>query len=278
MPRRPTNDEHDLGFRSRQVISLGVRGSAFAPILLGVGLVAGACSASAPTSQSPPSGPVTAATSTPAPTAAGKTPAASPTITPTRSTTALHQATVVDGDTINKRGQSIRIIGVDTPERGECGYAEATALTRSLTAGGVALVKSPTTDNRDRYDRLLRFVETANGQDVGARLIRAGLANARYDSRDGYDTHKFEAKYHRLDAATAHKCPNLDSSNSGAKAPESNAFTGGTGKCDPNYGGTCVPRSSSDLDCADISGPVAVKGTDIHGFDGDGDGFGCDSN
>jgi hypothetical protein len=31
-----------------------------------------------------------------------------------------------------------------------------------------------------------------------------------------------------------------------------------------------------DLDCADIDGPVYVIAGDPHGFDGDGDGVGCE--
>lgn len=46
--------------------------------------------------------------------------------------------------------------------------------------------------------------------------------------------------------------------------------------CDPNYGGYCVPKVGYDLDCRDIGySVVSVKGYDIHGFDGDGDGYGC---
>lgn len=52
----------------------------------------------------------------------------------------------------------------------------------------------------------------------------------------------------------------------------------GGGKCDPNYKGTCVPIVDYDLDCGDISGSVEVVGEDKHGFDSDGDGFGCESN
>ncbi len=32
---------------------------------------------------------------------------------------------VVDGDTIDVDGRRVRFIGVDTPERGQCGYREA---------------------------------------------------------------------------------------------------------------------------------------------------------
>ncbi len=48
------------------------------------------------------------------------------------------------------------------------------------------------------------------------------------------------------------------------------------GDCDPNYGGACVPVVPYDLDCADVDGSVYVLGTDPHGFDGDGDGVGCE--
>ena len=47
--------------------------------------------------------------------------------------------------------------------------------------------------------------------------------------------------------------------------------------CDPNYSGACVPIVSFDLDCADIGESVTVVGSDIHRFDADGDGAGCES-
>jgi endonuclease YncB( thermonuclease family) len=46
--------------------------------------------------------------------------------------------------------------------------------------------------------------------------------------------------------------------------------------CDPNYSG-CVPNVSYDLDCGDIGFSVQVLGYDKHGFDGDSDGWGCES-
>ena len=56
-----------------------------------------------------------------------------------------------------------------------------------------------------------------------------------------------------------------------ATAPESNSG------CDPNYTGTCVPNVEYDLDCVDIGMQVYVTGADVHGFDRDGDGLGCES-
>jgi hypothetical protein len=49
------------------------------------------------------------------------------------------------------------------------------------------------------------------------------------------------------------------------------------GACDPNYAGYCVPIVSYDLDCSDIRHRVIVIGVDIHHFDSDHDGIGCES-
>lgn len=47
--------------------------------------------------------------------------------------------------------------------------------------------------------------------------------------------------------------------------------------CDPNYAGGCVPVVSYDLNCPDIGFMVQVVGTDVHRFDRDRDGWGCES-
>lgn len=48
------------------------------------------------------------------------------------------------------------------------------------------------------------------------------------------------------------------------------------GGCDPNYI-PCVPNVSYDLNCGDIQMGVQVIGYDRHGFDREGDGYGCES-
>ena len=68
----------------------------------------------------------------------------------------------------------------------------------------------------------------------------------------------------------------------GGRSPqEQRPFSGpiGSGRpsCDENYSG-CVPNVSYDLDCGDITGSVRVYGSDVHRFDRDGDGVGCESN
>ncbi len=51
-----------------------------------------------------------------------------------------------------------------------------------------------------------------------------------------------------------------------------------TANCDPSYPGVCIPPYPPDLDCGDIPyRRFEVVGSDPHGFDGDGDGVGCES-
>ncbi len=107
---------------------------------------------------------------------------------------------ITDGDTIDTTAGKVRLIGIDTPERGEVGYAEAGAeLGAFLSAGPVTLVAVDGHDDADRYGRLLRYVRV-DGRDAGAHMLQTGWAMARYDSRDGYDGHPLEEEYIALDA------------------------------------------------------------------------------
>ena len=113
---------------------------------------------------------------------------------------------VVDGDTIRlASGTYVRLIGIDTPEVGECGYRAAKRKLDRWVGSTARLVNPSAVDNRDHYDRLLRYVH-ASGRDTGLALIRRGLANARYDSRDGYDRHPRQRNYRRADRINPDVC------------------------------------------------------------------------
>ena len=53
---------------------------------------------------------------------------------------------------------------------------------------------------------------------------------------------------------------------------------GGTGECNNNYTGACVPNVKHDIDCKAISASVRVVGKDVYNFDADADSIGCESN
>ncbi|QWZ09684.1 thermonuclease family protein [Nocardioides panacis] len=112
----------------------------------------------------------------------------------------------VDGDTVDTTRGTVRLIGVDTPERGKCGSAAATRLARaSAPAGTVIELGNPTSvRHKDHYGRLLRYVNRG-ARDLSATQIYHG-AWARYDSLDGYQHHPRQAKYRRLDAAHRNYC------------------------------------------------------------------------
>ncbi|PZU36107.1 MAG: hypothetical protein DI573_14320 [Microbacterium sp.] len=137
---------------------------------------------------------------TPAPAATAPA-SASPPPPATAETVAF--AAVIDGDTIETSAGIVRIIGIDTPERGECGYDEASAALGRLVSVGDPLVLSlPAAQNdRDDYGRMLRSVATADGTDLGRVQIDAGNAVARYDSSDGYPAHPLEAEYRAAQTA-----------------------------------------------------------------------------
>ena len=118
----------------------------------------------------------------------------------------LTAARVIDGDTIvTSAGDTIRLAGIDTPERGQCGYSEATAnLRRTLAGNTLTLTKAGLTD-RDKYGRLIRYVDVGE-QDAGMGQIMGGFARARYDSRDGYGRHPRQDDYVAADAATPSIC------------------------------------------------------------------------
>jgi len=95
----------------------------------------------------------------------------------------------VDGDTIavNMNGtvETIRFIGIDTPETHkpntpvQCYGPAAAAHTKAVieNAGGkVRLGSDPLSTNRDRYDRLLRYVYLPDGTLVNKLNIREGYA------------------------------------------------------------------------------------------------------
>ena len=115
---------------------------------------------------------------------------------------------VVDGDTLDvtdgASAETVRLLGIDTPERGDCGFDAASEQLSdlvgvqavTLTAGGSGQ------DNKDHYGRILRYVEVG-GVDVGLALLEQGYAISRYDSRDGYGAHPRERAYVAADEAVA---------------------------------------------------------------------------
>jgi micrococcal nuclease len=174
----------------------------------------------------------------------------------------------IDGDTVDTTRGRVRLIGMDTPELGQpCSrLARRVAIRRAPVGSRVRLVKVLGRDDKDRYDRKLRYVQR-HGIDIGYRLIVKGLADARYDG-GSYGTHPRRAKYRHADAVYPDRT--CRSTTPPPPPPPSS-------NCDSSYPDFCIPPPPPDLDCADIGRAFRVLSPDPHNFDSDGDGWGCES-
>lgn len=153
---------------------------------------------------------------------------------------------VVDGDTIkvNYQGQitSVRLIGVNTPETVdprksvECFGVEASNfLKNQLDGKTVTLVADPTQTNRDKYNRLLRYVYL-DGQDMGLKIINDGYGyeytyNVPYQKQSEYKAAQTSASSGERGIWARNACSGSSSQNSSTAPATSNAPANNTGNC-----------------------------------------------
>jgi micrococcal nuclease len=128
---------------------------------------------------SPSPSPVPMPTAPPTPTPSYALPAGAECI-PDRPPEVATLVRVVDGDTIEvsigARTATVRYIGVNTPERGQPYYQEATDANRRLLGDGRLLLYKDVSET-DRYGRLLRYV-VAGDRFVNLELVKGGYAQA----------------------------------------------------------------------------------------------------
>jgi micrococcal nuclease len=183
---------------------------------------------------------------------------------------------VTDADTIrvalrNGNVEEVRLIGIDAPERGACFASKATAIARSVAQGKPVTLKGDATqDTRDRYGRLLAYVWLPGGKDLGFHVVARGAAKTYVYARPFQRLSAYRAAEERGRRVT----PSVwTCGRAPRKAPPTSS------KCDPSYPDVCIPPygQAGDLDCAEVPySNFRVIGSDPHGFDGEGDGVGCE--
>lgn len=90
---------------------------------------------------------------------------------------------VIDGDTVVVNGTSVRMLGINTPERGEKYYTEAKDYTSGLVMNKTIKIERK---GKDRYDRELAYL-FYNGENINAKLVEVGYANAYFpEGKDNY--------------------------------------------------------------------------------------------
>jgi endonuclease YncB( thermonuclease family) len=200
---------------------------------------------------------------------------------------------VIDGDTlVLADGSRVRLVQIDAPEAGsECHAGKSTQTLRQLLPQGteVRIVRDPRLDNRDRYDRLLRYVFKGD-KNINLVLVQRGAASVWFF--DG-DRGRYAGKLERAaDTARARgrgawgaceTSANYLAAWTTSKKPPPQPKPQAASNCHPSYKGACLDPSASDYDCAGGSGNgpaytgfVRVVGDDEYGLDADGDGYGCE--
>ncbi len=139
-----------------------------------------------------------------------------------------HVDRIIDGDTIESNKTSIRLLGINTPERGELYYEEATEfLEQEILNKTVALKYGK--ERYDKYDRVLAYVFLDN-VNINLKLVEEGFANYYfYGGRDKY----------------------------------SNALEDAWESCIENKVNLCAPSQHSCTQCISINSDVIINSCDF---------------
>ena len=83
----------------------------------------------------------------------------------------------VDGDTIRSGESFVRLVQINTPERRECGYKEATTYTAKFLKlnGKLVLTTDKNLDSFDEYGRALGYLTNGN-RNLNLELVKYGYA------------------------------------------------------------------------------------------------------
>jgi micrococcal nuclease len=151
-------------------MTLKYRFLTFAIIILLVSIACSGADSSPPVDTPTPLPPATA-TQTPAETPPGSGPSQP------NGLETVTVARVVDGDTIElTNGRRVRYIGINTPERDQPYYPEATALNRQLVEGKNVQMEFDL-ETFDQYGRSLAYI-WSEGVLVNLEIVRLGYAKA----------------------------------------------------------------------------------------------------
>lgn len=171
---------------------------------------------------------------------------------------------IIDGDTIEiNTGERVRLICIDTPERGEDYYSEASNYLAGLVLNKeVELIKD--ISEKDRYGRLLRYIYF-EGDFVNELIVYNGYGKAYPYSPD------------------TSKCPIIQEAEQHAKTSNLGMWGQTNQEQESTPSDSNIVCSSDSHNCGDFSSCSEVMevfnacSSDIHKLDKDGDGIPCES-
>lgn len=100
---------------------------------------------------------------------------------------------VVDGDTIYVEGVGkIRLVGVNTPEKGVTGGATSTAFVKKLCLNKEVSLDVDDSKNHDKYGRTLAVV-IVDGKNLNEILLKEGLAEIMFIPPSEFNPHSWDS-------------------------------------------------------------------------------------
>lgn len=194
--------------------------------------------------------------------------------------------TVIDGDTIevliDNKKEVVRLIGINSPETVdprkpvECFGKEASAKAKSILLGkSVQLEADPTQDDRDKYQRLLRYVFLEDGTNFSKLMISEGYAyeytyNTPYKYQSEFKQAQKEAEASKVGLWADSACLTNTTQPS-----STTGFPGGSSEGSSGF--TCSVKKTCPqmTNCAEAQFYLNTCG--VKSLDRDGDGVPCET-
>jgi len=85
---------------------------------------------------------------------------------------------IIDGDTVVIEGESVRLLGIDSDERGYPCYNPAKKRIEELVLGKEVRLEVES-ENKDMYERYLRYI-FLDGENINLKMVEEGFAVARF--------------------------------------------------------------------------------------------------
>lgn len=226
----------------------------------------------------------------------------SPSTAPNNPNIQLFKVTqVIDGDTIqviiDDKKETIRLIGIDSPETVDprkpvqCFGKEASAKAKSLLSDkSVRLESDPTQGERDKYQRLLRYVFLEDGTNFNKLMISEGYAheytyNIPYKYQLEFKQAQKEAEENKRGLWADNACPTTTPQPSVQTSGTSPTTTGGSpdttetsgGSSNDSSGFTCAGKKTCGQMSSCAEAEFYLNTCGVSRLDGDKDGVPCES-